>query len=136
MAVAILRYRLFDIDRIISRTIAYGLVSAILAAVFAMGILALQGLLAPFTREQTLPVAASTLAVFALFQPVRGRVQRVVDRRFDRARYDAARTVDEFAGGLRNEVDLDRLTAELVGSSTQAMRPIGADLWLATRKAR
>ena len=106
IGIAILRYRLYEIDRIISRTIGWAIVTGLLVAVFAGLVVALQAVLAPVTKENTLAVAASTLVAFALFQPLRRRVQRAVDRRFDRARYDGQRTVGAFAERLRNEVDL------------------------------
>ncbi|MGK2851699.1 MAG: hypothetical protein ACSLFN_12410 [Candidatus Limnocylindrales bacterium] len=130
IGIAVLRYRLYAIDRIVSRTIAYGIVSAVLGAVFAVCILALQGLLAPFTDEQTIAVAASTLAVFALFQPLRRRVQGIVDRRFDRARYDADHIVATFAARLRGDIDLSAVNAEIVGSADAAVRPSVASIWV------
>lgn len=130
IGIAILRYNLYDIDRLISRSIAYGAVTGILGAIFVGTILALQGLLAPFTREQTIPVAASTLAVFALFQPVRRRVQGAVDRRFDRARYDADQTVRTFAERLRDDLDLGAVSTEIVRTASAAVRPTTASVWL------
>ena len=106
IGIAILRYRLYEIDRLISRTIGWALVTGILVAVFALLVVALQAALTPVTDESTLAVAASTLVAFALFQPLRRRVQRAVDRRFDRARYDGQRTTAVFADRVRNEVDL------------------------------
>jgi hypothetical protein len=132
--IAILRYRLYDIDRLISRTIGWAVVTAVLVAVFVGGVVVLQGLLAPVTRENTLAVAASTLLAFALFQPLRRRVQRVVDHRFDRARYDGQSTTAMFAERVRNEVDLGTLHAELVATAADAVRPTGASLWLRTRR--
>ena len=109
IGIAILRYHLYDIDHIISRTVSWALITAVLVAVFVGGVLGLQAALAGVvTQAPTLAVAASTLAAFALFQPIRGRVQRAVDRRFDRARYDSQRTVDAFADSLRSNVDLSR----------------------------
>ena len=100
IGIAILRYRLYDIDRIISRTIAYGLVTAILAVVFVgVVVRARRRVLSSFAQGQTIAVAGSTLAAFAIFQPVRRRVRRIVDRRFDRARYDAALTVEAMTDG-------------------------------------
>ncbi len=130
IGIAILRYRLFEIDRIISRTIGWALVTGLLVTIFAGAVVALQGLLAGVTQGQTLAVAASTLAAFALFQPVRRRVQSAVDRRFDRARYDAQRTVDAFAEQVRNEVDLARLGTALVATTDDAVRPVSTTVWL------
>lgn len=130
IGIAVLRYRLYAIDRLISRTIAYGAVTAILGAVFAGTILVLQGLLAPFTKEQTIAVAASTLAVFALFQPVRHRVQGAVDQRFDRTRYDADQTVRTFVARLGGDVDLRIVSDEIVKTASAAVRPTSAGVWL------
>jgi hypothetical protein len=124
---AILRYRLYDLDRIISRTIAYGLLTVLLGGGYAVVVLGLGQLLG---RDSSLVVAAATLAVAALFQPARGRIQRVVDRRFNRRRHDAARTLDVFAVRLRDQVDLDTLTAELLAVVDQTMQPTQASLWL------
>ena len=134
IGIAILRYRLYDIDRIISRTIGWTLVSGLLVAVFAIVVVGLQAALADVTQGETLAVAASTLVAFALFQPVRRTVQRTVDRHFDRARYDAQRTVDTFAERLRTEVDLDLLAAELERTVRGAIRPTAAAIWLPGRQ--
>ncbi len=123
VGVAVMRYRLFEIDRIISRTIGWALVTGCLVAVFAGGVLALQAVLAGFTQGQTLAVAASTLVAFALFQPLRRRVQRAVDRRFDRARYDGERTAVAFAERLRDQVDLAELEADIAGTISATLRP-------------
>ena len=145
IAIAILRYRLYDIDRIVSRTISWGLVTGALVAVFAMVVIALQGLLAAltqglvaeFTQGQTLAVAASTLVAFACFQPIRRRVQRAVDERFDRAHVDAQRTADGFAERSRDEVDLERLLEVLVQTTGTAVRPSTSSVWLRPmRRAR
>jgi hypothetical protein len=96
-----LRYRLFDIDRLISRTLVYRLLTAVLAGVYVTGVFISGRLLHPTTGDSALAVAASTLAVAGLFQPLRRRIQRLVDRRFNRSRYDAARTVEAFSGRLR-----------------------------------
>ncbi len=130
IGIAVVRYRLYEIDRIISRTIGWALVTGLLVAVFIGGVLALQALLTDVTQGQTLAVAASTLVAFALFQPVRRRVQRAVDRRFDRARYDGERTTAAFAERLRDEVDLVTLAAELQGTVGAAVRPTISSLWL------
>ena len=130
IGVAVLRYRLFEIDRIISRTIAYGGVTGLLVATFAGSILLLQAVLAPVTQGQTVAVAASTLAVAALFQPVMRRVRRAVDRRFDRARYDAERTAAAFSERLRDEVDLEATPRELLASVVEAIQPRAVAVWI------
>jgi hypothetical protein len=129
-AVAILRHRLYDIDRIISRTVAYGLLTALLGLVYVAGVFVFGRLLNQVGGSSTLAVAASTLAVAALFQPARRRVQDAVDRRFNRARYDAARTVETFSARLREEIELDTLAAELLAVVNQTMQPTQASLWL------
>jgi hypothetical protein len=130
IGIAVTRYRLFEIDRLISRGISYGLLTAVLAGVFAGAVLLSQALLAPVTGSNELAVAASTLLVFALFQPLRGRVQRLVDRRFNRARIDAERTVGAFAARLRDEVDLEQLGAEISATVGAAVEPSSVSLWL------
>ena len=130
IGIAILRYRLYEIDRLVSRTVSWAVVTGVLVTVFAGAVVALQGVLDGVTQGQTLAVAASTLVAFALFQPIRRRVQSVVDRRFDRARYDAQRTVDAFAERLRNEVDLTTLRTALVATTADAVRPVNATVWL------
>jgi cytochrome b subunit of formate dehydrogenase len=124
---AILRYRLYDLDRIISRTLAYGLLTVLLGGGYAVVVLGLGELLG---RDSSLVVAAATLAVAAAFQPARARVQAAVDRRFNRRRYDAARTIEAFTARLRDEVDLDTLSAELLAVVDQTMQPTKASLWL------
>ena len=135
IGIAILRYRLYDIDRIISRTIGWTIVTGLLGVSFAVLVVGLQALLAGVTQGDTLAVAASTLVAAALFQPVRRIVQSVVDRRFDRAHYDAQRTADAFAERLRNEVDLDTLAAELERTVVRTMRPTKATIWLPGRES-
>ena len=130
VAIAILRYRLYDIDLLIKRTLVYGATSAAIAVTFLVGLVALERALSALTSGSELAVAASTLGSFALFQPVRRRVQDAVNRRFDRSRYDAARTIDSFAQQLRDEVDLDDLTADLIGAVGNTMAPAHASLWL------
>lgn len=130
IAIAILRYRLYDIDRIVSRTIAYAIVTATLFAVFGGAILVLQGLLGGLTQGDTLAVAASTLLAAAAFQPVRRRVQDTIDRRFNRAGVDAQRAIDAFGAGLRDEVDLDQVHGRLVAAATQVVEPLGAAVWI------
>jgi hypothetical protein len=124
---AILRYRLYDLDRIISRTLAYGLLTLLLAGGFAAVALGLGQLLG---QDSSLAVAAATLAVAAMFQPTRRRIQAVVDRRFNRRRYDTAQTIQVFSTRLRQQVDLDTLTADLLGVVDQTMQPTTASLWL------
>ena len=124
---AILRYRLYDLDRIISRTLAYGLLTVLLGGGYAGLVLGLGQLLG---QGSSLVVAAATLAVAAVFQPARRRVQQAVDRRFNRRRYDAARTIASFSTRLRQQVDLDTLTAELLAVVEQTMQPTNVSLWL------
>jgi hypothetical protein len=131
--VAILRYRLYDIDLLIKRTVVYGGTSVAIALTFFLGILGLQALLRPLTAGSELAVATSTLASLALLQPIRRRVQNAVDRRFDRARHDAARTIEAFADQLRDEVDLDALRTELLGAVQETMAPAHASVWLRPR---
>lgn len=130
IGVAILRYRLFEIDRIISRTLSWALVSGSLGAVFVGIVFGLQALSARVTGSNTLAVAASTLVVAALFQPFRRRVQGAVDRRFNRARYDAQRTTDAFAAQLRDEVDVAKVGRALVETVEESVRPVSASVWL------
>ena len=124
---AILRYRLYDLDRIISRTLAYGLLTLLLGGGYALVVLGLGQLLG---RESPLVVAAATLAVAALFQPARRRVQAAVDRRFNRRRHDATRIIEAFAARLRDQVDLDVLHTELLAVVDQTMQPTRTSLWL------
>jgi hypothetical protein len=130
IGVAVLRYRLYDIDRLISRTVAYGLLTAIVGGLFIGFILVFQAVLAPVTHSNELAVAGSTLLAAALFQPLRRRVQRLVDRRFNRARYDAERTVAAFASRLRDEVDLEQLRAEILANVAHTVEPSSVSLWL------
>jgi hypothetical protein len=134
IGVAILRYRLYEIDRIVSRTVSYGALTALLATVFVTVNLGLDGLLASATRASSLAVAASTLIVFALFQPLRRRVQKVVDRRFNRARYESDRIAAAFAERLTGQVDPDRLQLELDTILAQTVAPARSDLWLRREK--
>lgn len=123
IGIAILRYRLFEIDRIISRTLGWAMASGILVAAFAATVVDLQALLPGFTQGQTLAVATSTLVAFALFQPLRRRVQAAVDRSFDRARYDAQRTVDAFAQRLRDETNMEKVTSDLSRTASATVAP-------------
>jgi hypothetical protein len=130
IGIAILRYRLYEIDRLISRTISYGVLTAIVGGLFVGFILVFQAVLAPVTGSNELAVAGSTLLAAALFQPIRRRVQRLVDRRFNRTRYDAERTVAAFAARLADEVDLDQLRAEILATVAATVEPSSVSLWL------
>ena len=126
-----MRYRLYDIDRLINRTLVYGLLTALLGGVYAATVLVLgQGFGGVGRATPSWAVAGATLAAAALFQPARRRIQAAVDRRFNRRKYNAARTVEAFTARLRDEVDLDTLSAELLGVVDQTMQPTKASLWL------
>jgi hypothetical protein len=127
-AVAILRYDLYDIRVIVNRTLVYGLLTVLLGLGYAAAVLVL-GQLAGRDRD-SLAVAGATLAVAAVFQPARRRIQRAVDRRFNRRRYDAAQTIEAFSTRLREQLDLDTLTAELCAVAGQTIEPRSVSLWL------
>lgn len=130
VGLAVLRYRLYDIDVLINRTLVYGALSAVLFGTYVLSVLALSALLRPLTGSGDLAVAGSTLAVVALFAPLRRRIQLEVNRRFYRSRYDAARTIDRFSSRLRDQVDLDALSSELIGVVSETVQPAHASLWL------
>jgi hypothetical protein len=127
IGVAMLRYRLYDIDRLINRTLVYGLLSALLGGAYAGLVLVFGQVLG---RSSSLAVAIATLMTAAAFQPARRRIQQAVDRRFNRRRYDAARTIQAFSVRLRQEVDLDELSAELLAVVDRTMEPATVSLWL------
>jgi hypothetical protein len=128
--IAILHYRLYEIDVVIRRTLVYGAVVAILGGVYVALILALQTALAGLTGGGTLPVAVSTLVIAALFGPVRSRVRRVIDRRFYRSQYDAQRTLEAFTTRLRDEVDLEEVGRTLLDVAERAVKPASVGIWL------
>jgi len=130
VAIAILRYRLYDIDLLIRRTVTYAVLSVALLVSYVTGVALVQLVFSPVTAGNGIAVAISTLAVVALFQPLRRRIQSAVDRRFYRRRYDAVRTLDSFAVRLRDEIDLDALRAELITAVGATVQPTHASLWL------
>jgi len=133
IGIAILRYRLYDIDVLINRALVYGATTAMIGVAFFAGIVVIQAILRPLTGGSEVAVAASTLLSFALFQPLRHRIQGVVDRRFFRSRYDAVRILDSFTSRLRDEVDLDAVRADLVDAAHRTVQPVHANVWLRER---
>ena len=130
IGIAIMRYRLYDIDRIVSRTLSWTAVTGVLLVVFVGAVVGLQGLLAGFTQGQTLAVAGSTILAFALFQPLRRRIQQAIDRRFDRSRYHADLVVAALGDRLSHVVDLDALLGEIERVAEETVRPTSSVVWL------
>jgi hypothetical protein len=130
VGIAVLRYRLYDINVLINRTLVYGALSATLIAIYATTVILVGAVLRPFISGSELSVAVSTLATLALVQPLRRRIQDAVNRRFYRSRYDAARTLDALSIRLRDEVDLDAVRADLVDAVLRTVQPVHASLWL------
>jgi hypothetical protein len=130
VGVAILRYRLYEIDRIINRTLVYGLLTVVLGLGYAAGSLVSILVVGVGSGPPSWLIAAATLAAAALFRPARRRIQAVVDRRFNRRRYNAAKTIQAFSGRLREQIDLDTLSSELLAVVDQTMEPTRVSLWL------
>lgn len=135
VGIAILRHRLYDIDLLINRTLVYASVSAVLAFVYLGTVVLLQSALSPLTAESDVAIAASTLAVAALFRPLRSRIQHFIDRRFYRRKYDAAFTLEQFSSRLRDQIDLRALTDELLAVVGETLQPSYAGVWLKDSEA-
>ena len=133
---AVLKYRLYDIDLLINRTLVYGSLTTTLVALYFVVIVLLQRLFVLLTGQQsTLAVVASTLLIAALFNPLRRRIQSFIDRRFYRSKYDARKTLEAFSATLRDETDLDALSNDLVGVVRETMQPAHVSLWLRPESA-
>jgi hypothetical protein len=136
LSIAVLRYRLYEIDLIINRTLVYGVLTTMLVGMCVASIVVLQGLLHALTgHESQLAILASTLFVAALFNPLRRHIQGFIDRRLYRRKYDAAKTLEAFSAKLRDETDLDALSDDLVGVVRETMQPAHVFLWLRPDKA-
>lgn len=134
IGVGILRHRLYDIDRLVSRTVGYGLVTAIVVAVYLAAVTSLTALTSPVTGHSPAAVAAATLIAASIFQPLRRRIQHAVDRRFNRARYDVARAVDSYRGRLRDELDLEAIAVGLLETAQSTLEPSTAAVWFQPRE--
>jgi len=133
VGIAMLRYRLYDIDVVINRTLVYGSLTLMLALVYFGGVTATQAVFTALTRQEEQPqlaIVVSTLVIAALFSPLRRRIQSFIDRRFYRRKYDAAKTLEAFSAALREETDLDALSDDLVGVVRETMQPAHVSLWL------
>jgi hypothetical protein len=132
LAIALLRYRLWDVDTLINKALVYGLLTALLAAIYAGLVIGLESLVGFFTRQTSQPVVMviSTLTIWALFQPLRHRVQALIDRRFYRQKYDVEKTLAAFSATLRNEVDLNQLCERSLAVVQETMQPASVSLWL------
>jgi hypothetical protein len=138
VGIAVMRYRLLDIDVVINRALVYGSLAAILALVYSGGVTAIQALFTALTGQEEQPqlaIVVSTLLIAALFTPLRRRIQWFIDRRFYRRKYDAAKTLEAFSAKLRDETDLDALSDDLVGVVRETMQPAHVFLWLRPDKA-
>jgi hypothetical protein len=135
---AVLKYRLYDIDVVINRTLVYGTLTLLLAAIFFVGVAATQAIFRALSGQEQQPqlaIVISTLVIAALFNPLRRRIQDFIGRRFYRSKYDARKTLEIFSARLRDETDLDALNAELVGVVQETMQPVHVSLWLRPDKA-
>ena len=130
IGISILRNQLYDIDRLINRTLIYGSLTVLLVGLYFGLVVGLQALLHGFTGGNDVAIVGSTLIIAALFQPLHGRLQKIVDRRFYRSKYDAARTIANFSATLRNEVDLQQLSEQLITVVQETMQPSHVSLWL------
>ena len=136
VVIAVLRYRLYEIDRLVSRSIGWALASASIVGVFAAGVVAFGALLSSFAQGQAVATAAATLLAFALFQPLRTRLQRIVDRRFDRPRIEAERTLQRHGERLAHVVELEVIERDVLETVAETVRPVAASLWIRPSRSR